>query len=125
MRRRNTTKRGKCWRVKWRSARTMSACTARWPGRMPGLGRKGDAVREALRGVELYPPSRDALAGNFRLYDLARVYTMVGDYEAAADQLDRLLSSPSQWSIKSFEVDPFFDALRPQPAYRRLAERHR
>jgi hypothetical protein len=37
--------------------------------------------------VELLPMSKEAWRGAHRLEDLARIYTMVGEYDAAIDQL--------------------------------------
>nr|NIV10790.1 hypothetical protein [Fodinibius sp.] len=48
-----------------------------------GLGRKEDALREGKKGVELLPISKEAWRGSYRLKDMAIIYTMVGDHDAA------------------------------------------
>jgi tetratricopeptide (TPR) repeat protein len=53
-----------------------------------GLGRKEEAIREGELAVELLPMSKEAWRGAHRLEDLARIYTMVGEYDAAIDQLN-------------------------------------
>ena len=53
-----------------------------------GLGRKEDAIREGKLGVELLPMSKEAWRGAYREEDLARIYTMVGEHDAAIDRLE-------------------------------------
>jgi tetratricopeptide (TPR) repeat protein len=91
-----------------------------------GLGRKEDAIREARRGVDLTPATRDAMRAPARVHDLARVYTMVGEYRAALDELDRLLSMPYFFfSVNVLELEPIWDPLRKEPRYRSLVDAHR
>jgi TolB-like protein/Flp pilus assembly protein TadD len=91
-----------------------------------GLGRKEDAIREARRAVDLMPATRDAMRAPARVHDLARVYTMVGEYGAALDALDRLLSMPYFFfSVNVLELEPIWDPLRNEPGYRSLVDAHR
>jgi TolB-like protein/Flp pilus assembly protein TadD/predicted Ser/Thr protein kinase len=89
-----------------------------------GLGRSEDAVREGRRAVELLPVSKDALEGPERALDLARIYAMVGDYDAAMDQLTYLLSIPAapgaQISVPILRLDPTWAALRNNPRFQKL-----
>jgi serine/threonine-protein kinase len=82
-----------------------------------GLGRSEDAIREGELAVRLLPLSRDAMTGTNRIRDLARIYVMVGDHEAALDQLEQLLSIPSEFSANLLRVDPFWDPLRSDPRF--------
>src|SRR5262249_1189002 len=59
---------------------------------LAGLGQREDALREANRGVELMPESRDPWRALWRREDLAYVSTMVGQPDEAIAQLDFLLS---------------------------------
>src|SRR5256712_963183 len=86
----------------------------------PGLDRKGEAVREARRSLELVPISKDAFFGAARAVNLAHVYALVGEHEAAIDQLKLLLSIPSEISIPLLRVDPNWDSLRGDPRFQRL-----
>ena len=85
-----------------------------------GLDRKGDAIREARRSLELVPISKDAFFGAARAVNLAHVYALVGEHEAAIDQLKLLLSIPSEISIPLLRVDPNWDSLRGDPRFQRL-----
>jgi non-specific serine/threonine protein kinase len=89
-----------------------------------GLGRTEDAIREAKLAVKLYPVSKDALIGPSRIKDLALVYTMVGDYDAALDQIDYLLSIPAFFSVPMLELDPLWGPLRDHPRFQVLLEKY-
>lgn len=85
-----------------------------------GLGRKEDAIRAGERAVELYPVSKDALLGTNRMMDLALTYAMVGEYDAALEKMEYLLTIPSMQSIAYFDLSPILDEVRKTPGYERL-----
>ena len=87
-----------------------------------GLGRKDDAIREGEFAVELLPMSEEAWRGAYRLEDLARIYTIVGEYDAAIDQLELLLAVPSPMSVPTLRIDPTWDPLRGHLRFQALLE---
>jgi TolB-like protein/Flp pilus assembly protein TadD len=87
-----------------------------------GLGRKEDALREGKLGVKLQPVSKDAVSGLPRVEDLARIYVMVGEFDAAIDQLEFLLSKPGWMSIPLLRLDPAWAPLRDHPRFKKLLE---
>ena len=87
-----------------------------------GLGRKEDAVREGKYAVELLPVTKDAWRGTCRVKDLARIYVMVGEYDKAVDELEFLLSIPSELSIPLLRLDPAWAPLRDHPRFKGLLE---
>jgi len=87
-----------------------------------GLGRKEDAVREGKLAVEMLPVNKEAMRGPSRVEDLARIYVMVGEFDAAIDQLEFLLSIPSVLSIPLLRLDPAWDPLRDHPRFKKLLE---
>jgi eukaryotic-like serine/threonine-protein kinase len=91
---------------------------------LAGLGQKDQAVREGRQAVELLPVGRDALDGPYRVRDLARIYVMVGEHEAAQDQLEALFALPggNPLSAPLLRVDPVWAPLREHPRFRRLVE---
>ncbi|MEK6570496.1 MAG: tetratricopeptide repeat protein, partial [Bacteroidota bacterium] len=90
-----------------------------------GLGRKEEAIREGKRGVELLPISKEAWRGTYRVRDLARIYVMVGEYSAGLDQLEILLSRPSNMSAPWLRIDPTWAPLRNDPRFQKLIAENR
>jgi serine/threonine-protein kinase len=88
------------------------------------LGRKKEAIREGRRAVEILTVSRDAFYGLPYVEDLAFIYTLTGDADAALDRLDYLLSIPSWVSVPWLRMDPQWDALRGNPGFDRLLEKY-
>ena len=86
------------------------------------LGRKADAVREGLRGLELMPISRDGYFGPYVQLQLVRIYMLVGEPEKAMDQLEPLLKVPFYLSPGWLRIDPTFDPLRTNPRFIKLLE---
>ncbi|MFH1679389.1 MAG: protein kinase [Candidatus Eisenbacteria bacterium] len=86
-----------------------------------GLGRKEDAIREAMRGTKLHPVSKDVAYGPLLVEDLAWVYVMVGEYERALDEIEYLLTTP-QLTVWELRFSPQWDPLRGHPRFKALIE---
>jgi TolB-like protein/Tfp pilus assembly protein PilF len=89
-----------------------------------GLGREEDAVREGKLAVEALPISRDAYMGPFLVATLAEIYTVVGEYDAAIDQLELVLSLTCPISPPLLNADPVWDPLRDQPRFQALLDEY-
>ena len=89
-----------------------------------GLGRKEEAIREGKRAIELAPVSRDKMMAPNLLPRLAEIYTMVGEYDLALDQIEAVLSIPAWFSVQSFLVDPVWDPLRSLPRYKQIVAKY-
>jgi serine/threonine-protein kinase len=85
-----------------------------------GLGLKEEAIRAGEKAVQLMPVSMDAQNGIVRVEDLAQIYIMVGEYDAAIDQLEYLLSIPSLFSVSWYRIDSWYDPLRDNPRFQEL-----
>ncbi len=85
-----------------------------------GLGRTREAIQEGEKAVELLPVSKEAYRGYYRAVDLARIYAMVGERDAAVAQLERLLSIPGHLTGEWLRIDPTWDPLRDHPRFQRL-----
>ena len=84
------------------------------------LGLKDQAIQSGQRSLEIRPVSKDALDAPIDVLLLAEIFTVVGEYEAAIDQLKYLMSIPALVSIPILRVDPIWDPLRGQPRFQRL-----
>ena len=58
------------------------------------------------------------------LETLAQIYTRVGDYESAIDQLAVVLSIPSRTSVALLRIDPLFDPLRDHLRFQALLAKY-
>ena len=85
-----------------------------------GLSQKQNAVKWAKKGVELLPISKEALRGQARLNDLAKVYTMVGEYDLAIQILKKLIDIPSEITPAILKIDPMWDKLRGNREFNKL-----
>ncbi len=85
-----------------------------------GLGLKEKAIEAGKKAVELMPISTEAYRGVLRLKDLARIYVMVGEYDAAIEQLEIVLAHPGPLSVKLLELDPDWKPLWNLPEFKRF-----
>jgi TolB-like protein/tetratricopeptide (TPR) repeat protein/predicted Ser/Thr protein kinase len=90
-----------------------------------GLGRKEDAIRAGQMAVELLPVTKDALDGPKMVWGLALIHTMIGEYDAALEQIDYLLSIPSFMSVPLLKLDPTWDPLRDHPRYQKIIDKYK
>ncbi|MEA2572593.1 MAG: hypothetical protein QOI24_4594 [Acidobacteriota bacterium] len=89
---------------------------------LAGLGDKARAIEEATRAVELLPVAKDALSGAERVVDLAKVLARCGEKQQAIERLQSLLAMPSLVSPAVLRLDPAWDPLRSEEAFRALLQ---
>ncbi len=87
-----------------------------------GLGRKEEAIQEGRYGVKLAPDTKLSASHFNTTKDLATIYMMVGEYDAAIDRIEYLLSIPGELSIPLLRLDPVWDPLRKYPRFQKLIE---
>ena len=87
-----------------------------------GLGRKEDAIREVERALELV--SWDKMLSAGRILDMVEIYIMVGEYDAAMDNIEHLLSVPSLVSVPYLESSSKIDPIRELPRYKRIVRKY-
>jgi TolB-like protein/tetratricopeptide (TPR) repeat protein len=88
-------------------------------------GRREDAVREGELACELLPRSKDGFYYLPYAVDLAHIYTILGDHDAALQRLEYLLANPSYISAPYLRMDPRWDPLRDDPRFEELLEKQR
>jgi serine/threonine protein kinase/Tfp pilus assembly protein PilF len=86
------------------------------------LGQKDEAIRSGRNSVDRFPLGRDALFGFIALENLSEIYVRTGEYDLAIDQLEMLLSVPSNMSVGILMFDPLWDPLRDNPRFKALLE---
>jgi serine/threonine-protein kinase len=86
-----------------------------------GLGRKDDAIRHGKRAVEL---ARGLSRRSHFLAELARTYVMVGESDAAIDQIEAVLAAPGELSVPLLRIDPIYDPLRDHPRFQALLDKY-
>ena len=82
-----------------------------------GLGKHDQAVNQAQLAVDLSPPNRDAVKNRGFVENLAEILMLAGQKERAIEQLQHLLSEPSNMSPELLRVDPRWDDLRDHPRF--------
>ncbi len=86
-----------------------------------GLGRKEEAIREGRMALDVTPITKDAIVGSELTRDMAKIYTMVGEYDLAIDLLEQLLNIPNiPVSITMLRLHPDWDPLRDHPRFKAL-----
>jgi tetratricopeptide (TPR) repeat protein len=87
------------------------------------LDRREDAIREGERAVALQRASGDKNVGSTYEIGLAKIYSLVGEYEAALDTIDYLLSIPGDLSVAWLE-GATWDPLRDHPRFAEILEKY-
>jgi serine/threonine-protein kinase len=87
-------------------------------------GRRDEAVREGTLACDLLPKSKDGFYYLPYVIDLAHIFTIVGDKDAALQQLEDLLSNPSWISPPFLRMDPRWNGLREDPRFQELLDRY-
>ena len=101
-----------------------------------GLGRKSEAITEGKRATRLCPVTEDPMDAGAFIKNLALIYTMVGDHDAAVVQIEFLISDsgggveylplfPSQFSLPMLQLDPRWSRLWDHPRFRARVEKTR
>jgi TolB-like protein len=91
---------------------------------LAALGNKEQAIQSGLMAVENYSMDKDAFFGLFRIEELAWIYVMVKEYDAALKQIEILLSNPGPYSAPLLQLDPKWKPLWSHPEFIRLVEKY-
>ena len=88
---------------------------------IPALNRAREQGKRAacLSNVKQLGLAWVLYADDNRIEDLARIYTMVGEYDLAIEQLEYLLSIPGEISIPLLQLDPAWSPLRDQSLFKK------
>lgn len=87
-----------------------------------GLGNKMKALEEGEEAMRL--SLDNSMIASDTMIDLAKVFTITGDYGNAFEILKYLLDNPSMLSVKVLQVDPAWDPLRQFPEFKTLVKQY-
>ena len=76
------------------------------------------------KAVSLLPMSKEAYRGSCRLQDLAKIYTLVGEYEKALDNIEYLLDRPTKLTVHLLRLHPIWEPLRANPRFKKILEKY-
>jgi serine/threonine-protein kinase len=82
------------------------------------------AIRTGQEALELYPVASDQFNYWIIVRNVCDIYILAGEHEAAIDQLEVLLSTPTLITTARLRLDPFYDPLRSHPRFQALLERY-
>jgi TolB-like protein/serine/threonine protein kinase/Tfp pilus assembly protein PilF len=89
-----------------------------------GVGRKEEAIHEALRAVELIPISKDAVNAPLLIANLALVYAWTGERNHALEQLEKVATMPGAIgtvpTYGDLRFNPCWDDLRGDPRFDKI-----
>lgn len=85
------------------------------------LGRSEEAIREGKRAVEL--TSSDLYTRPFQTMSLAQIYLLVGQTDAALEQLGASLAASGYYGFPP-RLDPIWDPLRKDPRFEALLAKY-
>ena len=88
------------------------------------LGHKEEALREGRHAVELLPVEKDAVRGPALIKYLAMIAAWAGDKDLACQQLARIVRPPSPVTYGQLKLLPFWDPLRGDPRFEKIALRN-
>lgn len=88
------------------------------------LGHEKEALREGRKAVELLPISKDAAYGLPFAEDLALIYLIIGDENAALDQIEMLFAIPSWMSADWLKMNPLYDRMIDNPRFQNLIRKY-
>jgi TolB-like protein/Flp pilus assembly protein TadD len=89
-----------------------------------GLGQKDKAIAEGKKGIELLPIEKEAYRGYYRQWDMAIIYTLLGDNDDALKKIDYILSIPGAFTVNLLKLDPMYDSLRNLPGYKAIVDKY-
>jgi serine/threonine protein kinase/TolB-like protein/Tfp pilus assembly protein PilF len=85
------------------------------------LGRKEEALDEGRRAMHLLPLEKDTINGTRMIEYFAMIGAWVGNNDLACEQLTVAIRNPSSLSYGQLKLLPFWDPLRGDPRFEKIA----
>ncbi|MCX6254074.1 MAG: tetratricopeptide repeat protein [Bacteroidia bacterium] len=87
-----------------------------------GKGYKEKAIKEGKYAIDL--AANDKMDKSDMKINLAMIYTMLGEYDNTIEIIEELLNTPSCFSVKLLQLDPFWKPLANQPEFKSLIKKY-
>jgi len=88
-----------------------------------GLGEKDQAVRLAQDAVDRLPLKADSIDGANCILMLAEVYVLIGENDAALNELEKIAAVPNGVTYGDLRYSPEWDGLRKDPRFEKILHR--
>ncbi|UCD93865.1 MAG: protein kinase [Candidatus Zixiibacteriota bacterium] len=85
-----------------------------------GLRQKDEAIKHGKEAVKLLPTTKDAFDALFLVVNLTETFVIFGEYDAAVEQLEFLLSIPGFVTMSYLRLDPLWVPLRDHPRFKEM-----
>ncbi len=89
-----------------------------------GIGNKGKAMSMGVKSVEIAITNKNKLDEVDMIVNLAKIYTMVGEYDKAFKKIELLLGNPSNFSAGLLKLDPIWKPLSSHPEFKTLIAKY-
>lgn len=86
------------------------------------LGRHEDAIREGKRACDILPYEKDSWVGPAWITNLAIIYTLCGEKDAALTLLEKSTQYPTGISYGELKKSPDWDNLRGDPRFEQIVQ---
>jgi TolB-like protein/Flp pilus assembly protein TadD len=83
-------------------------------------GENKKAIENAQKAAKLKPLKLDAWQGQAMEMNLAKIYTLAGEYDLAMDKIEFLLTIPGDFSVPFLKINPMYDKLRSLPRFQKI-----
>lgn len=87
-----------------------------------GLGMKEPAIAHGMKAAQLLPASKEAFDAPFLLMNLAETFMIFGEYDAAVEQIEFVLSIPGLFSASYLRLDPLWRPMHGHPGFEQLLQ---
>ena len=88
-----------------------------------GLGMHSEAINSGTKALSIMNSSIDVFRGFYRELDMARILTMLGEFDQVVPKLELLIQQNGYLTVELLKIDPFWNALEDVEEFRSLISR--
>ncbi len=89
-----------------------------------GLGRKYDAISEGKKAIQLTISDQNNMNESDMIVNLAQIYTTLGLYQDALQNIEYSLKNPSTISTKLLQIEPAWKPLRDRTEFKTIIAKY-